>query len=166
MVRRATFDGSTLEDESMRGDWLFALVMAMCGCGGNSSGGGADAAAETGAPDLGAAGDLATMAGADLGSCAGTVASCGAAGACVQCPTPQNSVATCMNSQCGSTCAPNAATCNGACIDTMNDGANCGRCDHGCLGGGCSMGACMPNPLPAIIFYARHNIQRRTDRRA
>jgi hypothetical protein len=34
-----------------------------------------------------------------------------------------------------------------ACGDTTSSAANCGRCGHDCLGGGCSMSACQPVAL-------------------
>ncbi|HEX8793148.1 MAG TPA: hypothetical protein VF765_19525 [Polyangiaceae bacterium] len=42
----------------------------------------------------------------------------------------------------GPTCAPGLSLCNGACIDTTSDPANCGSCGHVCQNTTCTDGAC------------------------
>lgn len=37
-----------------------------------------------------------------------------------------------------------SANCNGVCVDTATDPANCGRCSHDCQGGACEGGTCQP----------------------
>jgi hypothetical protein len=44
-------------------------------------------------------------------------------------------------------CEPSQSFCNGSCVDEQTDGKNCGACEHDCLGGACSSGACQPVTL-------------------
>lgn len=39
-------------------------------------------------------------------------------------------------------CDAGQTMCNSVCVDTHSDGANCGACNHDCLGGTCSNSAC------------------------
>ena len=48
--------------------------------------------------------------------------------------------ATCTAGTCA--CAATKTACAGACVDTLIDTANCGRCGRDCLGGACTGGQC------------------------
>lgn len=49
-----------------------------------------------------------------------------------------------------SICAAGQTVCAGACVDTITDPENCGRCNHSCLTGGlCSASVCQPITLVA-----------------
>ncbi len=39
-------------------------------------------------------------------------------------------------------CAADKTTCGSACVDTLADPLNCGRCGHDCVGGACTGGKC------------------------
>jgi hypothetical protein len=42
------------------------------------------------------------------------------------------------------TCDGGLTACGNACVDTTGDVLNCGSCNHDCLGGACTGGACQP----------------------
>jgi hypothetical protein len=44
-------------------------------------------------------------------------------------------------------CSPPYTVCGGTCVNTNNNGQNCGACGHDCLGGGCIGGVCQPVTL-------------------
>jgi hypothetical protein len=108
------------------------------GTGGDTGGTGGVTGASAGtAGSGGAAGGTGAAAGgtggmAGIGSAAGgTGAAAGGTGGSISCPTGQ-------------------AACSGACVNTLTDGINCGRCSHDCLGGMCSNGSCLPVMLAKV----------------
>jgi hypothetical protein len=51
----------------------------------------------------------------------------------------------------GSTsCSTGQTACAAECANLSNDGSNCGRCGHDCLGGMCSNGSCLPITLAKV----------------
>jgi hypothetical protein len=46
------------------------------------------------------------------------------------------------------------ATCDGQCVDTDSDSANCGFCGRGCGGGACVDGTCAPETLASQVHGA------------
>jgi hypothetical protein len=98
--------------------------------------------------------------------CSGATPAC-LQGACVPCAPPARQCAgqqpqTCSasgswtndgpacsgNTMCsGGSCVCGKATCNGACVDTTIDGANCGWCGHSCLDSTCMGSVCVPVPI-------------------
>ncbi len=47
----------------------------------------------------------------------------------------------------GTACGSGGACCSGTCVNESGDAANCGRCGHGCQGGSCASGKCLPVTL-------------------
>jgi hypothetical protein len=70
-------------------------------------------------------------------------------GACGKACSNQNGVGQCTKGACSITCVGTFANCDndpatGCEVDLSNDGKNCGKCGHDCLGGACSSGTCQP----------------------
>lgn len=47
-------------------------------------------------------------------------------------------------------CDAGLAACNGVCVSLDSDPANCGACDHACLGAACDGGFCAPQPVADV----------------
>ena len=121
----------------------FALVSAMAwaGCGSDSDSGDTRGAGGNDV-DASSGGSTSGTGGVSNGGSGGTG---GAAQDCSACAPGQ----VCVNGQCS--CAAYQSLCNGACIPTTMDPANCGDCGQTCAAGSvCSGGGCVGSCLPGL----------------